>query len=217
MKNVNAFIRKPILLFWFCAILAFPAWADGMFPAPLKQTSPFGFSPFAGYRFGGDVGAPGTVRKYSFDEAASFGLVLNYAPPDYPGRFELLWSRQESGLNFRGDNGLGQVDLTIDVFQLGGVSEFGSNRLRSYVSAHLGFTQFSPENFGNKTRLSLGIGAGMKAFLTQNLYLRADLRGYCTAVESRGSFFSSNGNTVATFSGSTLWQGEASLGVGFRF
>ena len=187
------------------------------FPKPLTQTTRFGISPFYGYRFGGDIQDASTGSKYSFKDAPAYGLILDFAPMDYYGRFELLWSRQDSSVDFHGNNGLGNVDITIDVIQVGGVAEYGSQRLRGYVSAHVGATHFSSDGYGDDTKFSFGIGAGVKAFLTKNIYLRADLRGFGTVTEAEGSFIFANGVTVATFSGSALWQGQVSAGVGFTF
>lgn len=190
---------------------------DWPFYKPLAQTQAFGISPFYGYRFGGEVEDVNTTERYSFEDAPAYGLFLDYAPINYEGRFEFLWSRQDSNVDFRGNNGLGRVDLTIDEFQLGGVAEFGSKKFRQYVSAHLGATYYSSDGYGDDLRFSLGIGAGVKAFLTENIYLRADVRGFCTIVEGEGSFIYANGITVATFTGSTLWQGQVSVGVGITF
>ena len=187
------------------------------FAKPLTQTTRFGVSPFYGYRFGGEVEDLNTGADYSFKDGPAYGLCLDYAPPDYFGRYELLWSHQDSSIDFQGNNGLGEVDLTIDVIQVGGVAEFGSERFREYVSAHIGATHYSSDGYGSDTWFSFGIGAGVKAYLTKNLYLRADLRGFCTVVEAEGGFIYYNGITVARFSGSTLWQGQVSVGLGFTF
>jgi Outer membrane protein beta-barrel domain len=190
---------------------------DPIFPTPLVQTQRFGISPFYGYRFGGEVEDITTGAEYRFKDAPAYGVFLDYAPPNYFGRFELLWSRQDSSINFQGNNGLGNVDLTIDVIQAGGVAEYGSEQLRGYVSAHLGATHYSSDDYGNDTKFSFGIGTGVKAYLTKNLYLRADIRGFCTVVDAEGGFLYVNGITVARFSGSTLWQGQVSVGLGFTF
>jgi opacity protein-like surface antigen len=191
--------------------------ADWPFYKPLTQTQQFGISPFYGYRFGGEVKDKNTGSKYSFEDGRAYGLFLDYAPMNYYGRYELLWSHQDSSLDFHGDNGLGKVDVTIDVIQLGGVLEFGTKRFREYVSAHAGATHFSSDGYGDDTKFSLGIGGGLKAFLTKNIYLRADLRGFCTVTEAEGSFMYANGVTVASFSGSTFWQGQATAGIGITF
>jgi len=187
------------------------------FYKPYTQTQRFGISPFYGYRFGGEVRDKITGTTYNFEDSPAFGVFLDYAPMDYYARYELLWSHQDSSVNFNGDNGLGKVDLTIDVVQIGGALEFGKERLRAYFSGHVGATYFSSDGYGDSTEFSLGIGGGVKAFLTKNLYLRADVRGFCTVTEGEGSFIYYNGITVATFSGSTLWQGEVSAGVGITF
>ena len=195
------------------------SWGSDTFEflTPLKQTTRYGISPFIGYRFGGEVEDLTTGNEYSFADGAAFGLCLDYAPLEYPGRFELLWSHQESSIDFEGNNGLGEVDIAIDVIQVGGVAEFGTKRLRGYVSAHLGATHYSFEDQDNATYFSFGIGAGVKAYLTKNLYLRGDIRGFGSVVEAEGGFIYSNGITIASFSGSALWHGQVSVGIGFTF
>jgi hypothetical protein len=215
-------VRETLILVALTFNLTLTTWAQDFdsewpFGKPLNQTQRFGISPFYGYRFGGAVEDISTETQYSFEDSPAFGLFLDYAPINYFGRYELLWSHQDSSLDFDGDNGLGQVDISIDVIQFGGVLEFGKERLRTYFSAHMGATHFSSEDFGDDTRFSFGIGVGGKAFLTKNIYLRADFRVFCTVVEAEGSFISVDGVTVASFSGSTLWQAQVSAGLGITF
>jgi len=219
MKTINL---KLLILAALTFGLALTTWAQDYndewpFAKPLTQTQRFGVTPIYGYRFGGDVEDVNTGKTYSFEDAPAYGLFLDYAPTNFYGRYELLWSHQDSSLDFKGENGLGKVDVTIDVIQVGGELEFGKKRLREYFSAHIGATHFSSDGYGDDTRFSLGIGVGAKAFLTKNIYLRADFRGFCTVVESEGSFIYANGTTVARFSGSTLWQGQVSAGIGITF
>jgi hypothetical protein len=190
---------------------------DFSFPKPLTQTTRFGISPLYGYRWGGEIQDASTGAEYSFKDAPAYGLILDYAPLDYYGRFELLWSRQDSSVEFGGNYGLDKVDLTIDVFQVGSMVEYGSESLRGYASAHVGATHFSSDGYGDDTKFSFSIGAGVKAFLTRNIYLRGDLCGFWTVTEGEGSFIYANGVTVASFSGTTLWQGQVSAGVGVTF
>ena len=190
---------------------------DWAFTKPLTQTTRWGISSLVGYRFGGDLQDPDTDKQYTIKDGPAYGLILDYAPLDYYGRFELLWCRQDTSVDFQGDNGLGTVDITIDSLQAGSEVEYGAEDLRGYVSAHLGATHFSADGSGEETKFSFDIGAGVKVFLTENLYLRGDLRGFCTVTEARGGFIYANGVTVAGFSGSTLWQGQVSVGVGVTF
>jgi opacity protein-like surface antigen len=190
---------------------------DVGFGKPIPQTTRFGISPFYGYRWGGEIQDVNTGTKYSFKDAPAYGLFLDYAPLDYYGRFELLWSRQDSSVNFQGNYGLGKVDVTIDVIQIGSLVELGSEHLRGYASAHVGATHYASYGYGDNTRFSFSIGGGVKAFLTKNIYLRADICGIGTVTEAEGAFIYANGVTVATFSGTALWQGQVSAGVGVTF
>jgi hypothetical protein len=221
-KKERSIFNRLILAAFGCSLALTASAQDfdsdfGEFPMPVAQTTRFGITPFYGYRFGGEVQDPTTDTKYSFKDAPAYGLYLDYAPLDYYGRFELLWSRQDSSVDFQGNNGLGNVDLTIDVIQVGGVAEYGSDRLRGFVSAHVGATHFSTYGYGDDTKFSFSIGTGAKVFLTKNIFLRADLIGFGTVTEAQGTFIYVNGVTVAAFSGTALWQGQVSAGIGITF
>ena len=100
------------------------------YPQPLVQEPAggprFEISPFYGYRFGGAVQNPLTGRTYEFRDSEAYGLFLDMAPrPNWPVKFELLWSRQDSSVNLQGLGGLGRVNLTIDEIQIGGSLERG--------------------------------------------------------------------------------------------
>ncbi len=221
-RKMPVSIRNGLLLAAAGFSLALKAGAQDLdtdwgFPKPLTQTTRFGISPMYGYRFGGELQNPGTGATYNFKDAPAYGLILDYAPMDYYGRFELLWSRQDTSVDFHGNNGLGNLDVTIDVIQVGGECEYGTDRLRGYVSAHVGATHYSSDGYGDETKFSFGIGGGAKVFLSKKFYLRADLRGFCTVTDGEGSFIYANGVTVAAFRGSAFWQGQVSGGVGFTF
>jgi hypothetical protein len=222
MNTVVALVHPRIVLAVLGLSLTLTAGADDFDmessrDKPVSQSLRFGMAPFYGYRFGGEVEDLSTGTKYSFEDGVAYGLTLDYAPVNSNMRLELLWSRQDSGIDFGGDNGLRHVDLNIDVFQFGGIVEFGTARWREYFSLHLGATHFSSHDFDDDTRFSLGVGVGGKLFLTKNIYLRADLHGFCTVVEAEGSLVYYNGVAVASFSGSTLWQGQVSAGLGITF
>jgi hypothetical protein len=145
------------------------------------------------------------------EAAPAYGLSLDFAPYPSDMKFELFWSRQDTGLDLNGSGG--HVDMSVDEFLIGGVYELGQGRLRETVSALVGASAFSPDGAEREARFSFGIGPGVKYFLLKNLALRAELRGYGTVVEADSVFISSGGNTVAYFSGSAIWQGEVSGGI----
>ena len=175
-------------------------------------------SPNYGYRFGGDVQNSLTGQTYDLKDAPTYGLTLDFSPePDSGGKFELMWSRQDSSVNLQGLGGVGKVDLTIDEIQIGGSMETGGKHLREYLSLLVGATYYSPEGYDNDLRFSAGLGGGLKYFFTPNIALRADLRGFCTFIDTSSAFISHGGTTLVAFSGSTIWQGQATLGVSIAF
>lgn len=199
---------KKILFYGFGLLLA----STSLLPAQQVE-----IAPFYGYRIGGEIENAITGAKYGFKDAPAYGLTVGLGAAGSDVKLELLWSRQDSSLDLHGEGGLNDVNLTIDEFQIGGIAETGKNRWREYVSAHVGATYFSTDSHGSDTKLSLGLGVGVKYYITKHFLLRADLRGFCTVVESEGGFIYYNGVTVARYSGSTLWQGQASLGAGITF
>ena len=208
-----------------CSLLLFAATSQAQeSTSPLPQQAPrsetpqrFGISPFYGYRWGGGLETV-SGQEISFQDARAYGLALDYTPlhsPDF--KLELMWSRQDSSLDFHGFGGENRVRMTVDEFLIGALVERPYGRFHPYLDALVGASLFGPEGMDSETRFSLSIGGGLKFFLLKNLALRADLRGYCTVVDSESAFISVGGVTVAHFHGSTLWQGEISGGVTLSF
>ena len=109
------------------------------------------------------------------------------------------------------------MNLTIDEIQIGGSVERGGRHLREYASLLAGATYYSTDGYGSDTRFSFGLGGGVKYFITRNLALRADLRGFCTIVDSGGALISSGGGTSVAFYGTAMWEGQATVGVSLAF
>ena len=184
----------------------------------LQAQGVFEISPFYGYRWGGEV-ETSSEHKLGLEGGKAYGLSFDYAPREAPDiKLELLWSRQESGVDFHDEFGRsGHLRVTVDEFQIGGVLETEYGRLHPYITGLLGASLFDPEGSDLEARFSLSIGGGVKFFLFRNLALRADVRGYCTVVNSESAFISTGGVTIVRFTGSTMWQGEVSGGVTLAF
>ena len=186
-----------------------------MYEGP-KPSSRFEVDVFGGYRFGGGLENAITGKDIDFDDSEAYGLTFDLGPVNSEMKVEFQWSRQDTSLDFHGSGGVNNVDVSIDEFQLGGIAEMGKNRFREYVAASAGATHFSSD-FGDDTRFSFGLGVGVKYYVASHFVVRGDLRGFCTIVDSDSAFIFHNGVTVAAFSGSTLWQGQATIGVGIVF
>lgn len=173
----------------------------------------FELSPFFGYRFGGSIDSS-AGDDLDLKAGPAYGLALNLGPRDSEMKFELSWSRQESGIEL---DGLDDLDVTVDEFMFGGVYEWGQGRFREYFTGVLGASVFDTPTSDPEAYFCIGIGGGVKYYVLKNLALRLDLRGFCNIVESEGAFISSGGYTVGYFSADTLWQGEISAGLTLSF
>jgi len=198
---------KMIVIEGWLLVLSLAAQAQGMFE----------ISPFYGYRWGGDI-KNASGEELGLQAHRAYGLSLDYSPDAAADvKLELLWSRQESGVEFQELSGFNHLRITVDEFQIGGFLETVYGRLHPYITGLMGASLFGPEGADSEVRFSFSIGGGVKFFLFRNLALRADVRGYCTIVESDSAFISAGGVTVARFSGSTMWQGEVSGGITLAF
>ena len=175
----------------------------------------FEISPFYGYRWGGQFETAGG-QSLGLQAGKAYGLSFDYSPST-DLKFELLWSRQESSVDLHDVGGFNRLGVTVDEFQIGGVLETTYGRLQPYITGLLGATLFGPDDSDSDVRFSISIGGGVKFFLFRNLALRADIRGYCSVVESDSAFISHGGVTLVHFSGSTMWQGEVSGGITLAF
>ncbi len=174
-------------------------------------------SPHFGYRWGGTLKTPqGDDRD--LQDGRAYGISLDYRPnPDSYEKFELLWSHQDSAIDLGPSGFRHQENVSVDEFLIGGVLETSTGRLHGYVTGLLGATLFTPQVSDSSVYFTLSLGGGVKYFIFKKLALRADLRGFCTIVESDSAFISSGGVTVVRFSGDTLWQGEATVGFTVAF
>ena len=130
---------------------------------------------------------------------------------------EVLWTEQSSALSL--ETGDGSADLfSMAIRQLHGnaVMQFGAtdSRLRPFVFAGLGATFLSGDNLQSETKLSLGLGGGVKYFPWKTLGLRGHVRYKPTFLndEEAGRFCDPFG-----FCQGTLQQMEFAVGAVIRF
>ncbi len=175
--------------------------------------------PFAGFRFGGDVGTqPGTgttgPTSVTIDSSVSYGGVIDI-PLSQPRSLELYYSRQPT--TFSGTSAQ-NANVTMSVMHLGLVDTLPSaDQQRSWLLiGTAGATQLSAHD-GSATRPSIGLGGGFEWMATQHVGVRGDLRALFTFTGSGGGSVGCGGGCSVSFHGSLLAQGELSLGVVARF
>lgn len=200
-------------------LLALPARAD--------ESPKFEVTPFAGARFGGqfDVSDPATGATDSVDlqSGGSFGVDFGLYR-DGESFYELLYSRQATSLDSN-VAALQGVDVTVEYYQFGGTLTFPEQapHFVPYLSLTVGATRIGVDAAGadTRTKFSGSLGGGVRIPFNDNLAASLGVRGYVTLIESDTDILcvsgSSGGTCLLKSSGSTFIQGEAQLGLTFRF
>ena len=205
----------PTALFAALALVPLTASAD---------RARFEVAPFGGYRIGGSFDVEdeqgNELRSTDFKEHASYGLGLAlYRDPN--GFYELLYSRQETELE-DSDPEIDGADITIEYYQFGGTLIFDYEPwLRPYLSLTFGLTRFDANSFGSEYKFSGSLGLGWRFPVSERLSFIVGGRAFGTLIDSDTEFVCASGNGRGTClvrsSGDLLLQGEATVGLAFRF
>jgi hypothetical protein len=174
-------------------------------------------APFAGYQFGGSVTSNLLEEKYSFGSGLSLGGTVDIAI-SHSWRLELYYSRQDTQLE-AGRAEVPVFDLRIERYMVGFMEEKGEGSVKYFGSLLLGATRFVPEvgEISGETKLSAGLGLGVKTFFTKNVGLRFEGHAFYTVVESNGGVFCTAGTCLFSFSGRGIWQGDVAAGLIIAF
>jgi hypothetical protein len=185
----------------------------------------FEMTPFAGYRTGGSFkieSAEGTAsRSVDVSDDASFGLDLGLYR-DANSFYEFLYSQQPASLDSK-DAVLKGVDVKVEYYQFGGTAFFpgDSDRVVPYLSMTVGATRLSASGYDTDTKFSGSVGTGLRVPFNDHFAATLGLRGYLTFIQSNTQFLcvsdNGNGTCLLKSSGSTFFQGEAQLGLTFKF
>ena len=185
----------------------------------------FEATPFVGYRAGGRFEGERPLDSSEFEvdvkDGSSFGLDLGLYR-DETSFYELLYSRQEAGLDSR-EAALAGVDVRTEYLHFGGTLLFPRDRgYVPYLSLTIGATRYSADQgYGSDTKFSGSLGGGLRLPFNENVAATLGVRGYLTLIESDTSIFcksdSEGGGCLVRSSGSTFFQAEALLGLTVRF
>ena len=181
------------------------------------EAEDFEFIPFVGYRFGGTLESLDATETTDIDSANSWGFIVGRSASGNT-RYELLYSRQDSGLAESPDPN-NAFDLEVHYLHLGGTVDISRDRFIPFVSGGVGMTYMSPAGYGleDETKFSLSLGGGLKWYPTSSLGLRLEVRGYGTVSDGNGSLFCDEANCNLRFRGDLMPQFETNLGLILRF
>jgi hypothetical protein len=169
---------------------------------------------FGGYRFGGDFYEIATGRPVDQDGAPSFGVVVNF-PFRGDTQIEALVTHQEARFRLASDPKHWRV--AVDHYQAGGLTEFGGDRARPFVTGTLGLTRYASAG-DSEIRFAAAAGGGVKLFPTPRVGLRLDGRVYATFVDGDVDILACTpGLCVGAIHVWVVWQAEFTAGVVVRF
>ncbi len=196
-----------------CVLVAVRAEAQPTSPSRRETPEPQGrqvqVSGFAGFQFGGAVYDLGG-RRASFGTGLAYGGTVDVRFAE-SWSVEVLYSRQTTEL-------AGPIDATIERYMAGVVEEHDHGRTKVFGVALMGATRFVPgfSGYGQSALFTLGVGLGVKHFVSDRLALRAEARGFYAITQSSSGLFCSGG-CLFTFSGSGFSQGDVTAGVSVGF
>jgi hypothetical protein len=173
---------------------------------------------FGGYRFGGEFYEIATRRPVDSDGASSFGIVLNI-PFTQETQIEALVTHQQARFTVPAADGAPEMRfrVTVDHYQVGGLTEFGTGRSRPFLTGLLGLTRYESSG-DHEVRFSGTAGGGVKLFPTPHLGLRLDGRVFATVVDADAdTLVCSPGVCIGSIDAWIVWQAEFTAGLVVRF
>ena len=205
-------MRVPIRAAVFAFLLCVAPVAEGQTVDRVEVTA------FGGYRFGGDLYEIASERPVDADGAPSFGVVLNI-PFTRETQIEALITHQQADFTVpAAEGGQGaRFRVTVDHYQVGGLTELATGRARPFLTGLLGLTRYEASG-DYEWRFSASAGGGVKLFPTPRVGLRLDGRVFATLVDADADVLvCSPGICVGSIDAWLVWQAEFTAGVVVRF
>jgi hypothetical protein len=187
-------------------------------PAAGQTSDRVEVSAFAGYRFGGDFYEIASRRPVDADGAPSFGIVLNI-PFTVETQIEALITHQQARFTVPASEGAPEARfrVTVDHYQVGGLTELGGDRARPFLTGLLGLTRYEASG-DHELRFSGAIGGGVKLFPSPRIGVRLDGRVFATLVD--GDFDAlacSPAGCFGSINAWITWQAEFTTALVVRF
>jgi hypothetical protein len=175
-------------------------------------------SPFAGYRFGGDLYEVYTGAALDIDGAATVGGVVDVFV-DRGVSFSFVYTHQDAAIETV--NSWGEASdfgrISIDHWHAGGTQEFGAGAVRPFLIGTIGLTRFGAPG-DSEVRFSTAAGGGVKLMPTRHLGVRLDGRVYAVFMNGWTSAGVCGGaGCLVGVDVSLIWQAEFTAGLVLSF
>ena len=156
----------------------------------------FELTPTVSYNFGGTLSGEDSEFfdfELEADDSEAFGVTFGI-PLSPWAQIELLASRQQTVLGY--DDGLfggniGVADFDVSYYHVGGLFQWGNGQVHPFFVASLGVANLNPDVPGAaaENKFSGSIGGGVKIFLTDNIGLRFEGRGFWTLLDDGEDYY----------------------------
>ena len=173
---------------------------------------------FAGYRFGGDFYEIASARPVDADGASGFGIILNI-PFTLDTQIEALVTHQQARFTVPAtlDAPGARFRVTVDHYQVGGLTELSGGRARPFLTGLLGLTRYEASG-DHEVRFSGSIGGGVKLLPAPRIGVRLDGRLFATLVDADfDTLACSAGVCLGSINAWIVWQAEFTAGLVVRF
>jgi opacity protein-like surface antigen len=189
-------------------------------------------TPFGGFAGGGHFTDQTTGQRADLDNAAAYGVVLNF-PADRSGalrelpagdttEWELFYMHQGTHVGPAGTALPTAQGLDVHAIQVGGAYIADGRYVRPYLAATIGATILDPTDSPGQSETDFGfsLGTGLRIVPSSRVSLRLEARGLGTVIAADSAFFcvSNGGATCAIHTrAEVLWQWLLFGGVSVRF
>lgn len=206
-------------------------------PTSNAMAQEFEITPFFSWLFGGSVDVvddDGRNVRISPDASAGGGVLFDWIfdQSSWGGgawSFQFLVDTRKTTVNARptGEPSMELGDMRQTFWHGGFAYTWNTDdAIRPFLLGTLGATHFSadeccgedPSISPSQTNFSIGFGGGVKFFMSDNIAIRGEFRGFSTDTDFREVGWICGWYVCgpASFS-QTLWQGEARVGLTFAF
>lgn len=174
-------------------------------------------SPFAGYRFGGDLYEVYTGTPLDIDGGPTLGGLFDiFLEPGLS--VTLLYSHQQADIEGEDRPGAAVAwpRLSVDHWHIGGTQAYGVGRVQPFLIGTLGLTRFGSAG-DSEIRFSLAGGGGVKLMPSRHFGVRLDGRVYAVIADAATVGVCSPGRCLVGVDTSIVWQAEFTAGLVFAF
>jgi opacity protein-like surface antigen len=177
----------------------------------------------SGYGVGGEFEEHLSGGKLKVSDTSLYGAAINFdAGQETNAQIELYFTRQETRLtggNLASQNSA--FNLTIDYYHIGGMLMSGASdsKFKPFIVGTIGATHMNPvpSSYSSHTAPSLGLGGGVKYFVTKHIGLRAEARAIGTLVDGSAVAFVGPGGSRVYIQGDLFLQFHFNAGLILRF